>query len=182
MKHRLVTFLAGRRRPGKAGSVCADIELDWVRRRLSASLVLVAATAPFALPFRARAEAPKIEVWTGPSCSCCHEWIERLQAEGFEVVSHDGGNNEARAKLGMPIRYGACHSAEVGGYAIEGHVPAREIHRLLEERPDAIGLAVPAMPRGAPGMDGPVYGGARDPYDVLLIARDSSARVYRSYR
>jgi hypothetical protein len=82
----------------------------------------------------------------------------------------------------MPINFGSCHTGEAGGYAIEGHVPAREIKRVLEERPDAIGLAVPAMPRGSPGMDGPVYGGVRDAYDVLLIRRDGSAVAYQSYR
>ena len=82
----------------------------------------------------------------------------------------------------MPVRYGSCHTAEAAGYAIEGHVPAAEIYRLLEERPAAIGLSVPAMPRGSPGMDGPMYGNVRDPYDVLLIDRDGRARVYRSYR
>jgi hypothetical protein len=82
----------------------------------------------------------------------------------------------------MPVRYGSCHTGAVEGYAIEGHVPAREIHRLLDERPDAIGLAVPAMPRGSPGMDGPAYGNAHDPYDVLLIRRDGSAAIYEPYR
>ena len=82
----------------------------------------------------------------------------------------------------MPISYGSCHTAVIEGYVIEGHVPAREIHRLLEEKPDAIGLAVPAMPRGSPGMDGPVYGGVKDPYDVLLIEHNGEARVFQSYR
>ena len=90
---------------------------------------------------------------------------------------HDGGNSDARARLGMPLPHGGCHSAQVDGYAIEGHVPAREIHRLLNERPAAVGLSVPAMPRGASGMDGPQYGGQRDPYDVLLVMRDGSHRV-----
>lgn len=157
-------------------------EFDRLRRQLTASLLVSTVALPFAAPFRALAAGPSIEVWTGPSCSCCHDWIEHLQANGFEVRSHDGGNGEARARLGMPIQYGSCHTGEVDGFAIEGHVPAREIHRLLEERPAAIGLSVPAMPRGAPGMDGAVYGGVRDPYDVLLIARDGAARVYRSYR
>jgi hypothetical protein len=128
------------------------------------------------------ADRVPIEVWTGPSCSCCHDWIEHLEANGFEVTTHDGGNTDARTRLGMPIDFGSCHTGEVAGFAIEGHVPAREIRRLLDERPDAIGLAVPAMPRGSPGMDGPVYGGVRDPYDVLLIRRDGTAVVYQSYR
>ncbi len=128
------------------------------------------------------AQGQRIEVWTGPSCSCCHEWIKHLEENGFTVVSHDGGNSGARSRLGMPVRYGSCHTAEVAGYAVEGHVPAREVYRLLEERPDAIGLSVPAMPRGSPGMDGPEYGGVVDPYDVLLIGRNGGATVYQSYR
>jgi hypothetical protein len=156
-------------------------EPDTARPKLVAALVLAAVAAPFALRW-ASAQEIAIEVWTGPSCSCCHDWVEHLRANGFAVTSHDGGNTAARAELGMPVHYGSCHSAAVGGYAIEGHVPAREIGRLLEERPDAIALAVPSMPRGSPGMDGPVYGGVRDPYYVLLIARDGSAQVFQSYR
>ena len=113
-------------------------------------------------------------------CACCHEWVAHLEGNGFEVMSHDGDNQQARERLGMPVGYGSCHSAEAGGYAIEGHVPAREIVRLLDERPNAIGLSVPAMPRGAPGMDGPVYRGIEDPYDVLLIGRDGGASVFES--
>ena len=135
------------------------------------------------LALRAKSAEPvSIEVWTGPSCSCCHGWIEHLEASGFEVTTHDGGNSDARARLGMPVQYGSCHTGAVAGYALEGHVPAREINRLLEERPDAVGVAVPSMPRGSPGMDGPSYGGVRDPYDVLLVRRDGSAVVYQSYR
>ena len=87
-----------------------------------------------------------------------------------------------RARLGIPVRYGSCHTALVGGYAIEGHVPAREIRRLLAQRPVAVGLAVPAMPIGSPGMDGPAYGGRKDPFDVLLVGLDGSASVYQPYR
>jgi len=152
---------------------------DLTRRRATAALFL----APLAVSLRlSAAEAPVIEVWTGPGCGCCHDWIEHLEMSGFEVTAHDGGNTAARTRLGMPVTYGSCHTGEVAGYAIEGHVPASEIRRLLEERPEAIGLSVPAMPRGSPGMDGPAYGNVRDPYDVLLIARDGSAVVYRSYR
>ena len=147
------------------------------RRQLTLSLALAAA----AMSSRAAAAKPVIEVWTGPSCSCCRDWVKHLWANGFRTQVHDGGNSEARERLGMPVKYGACHTAAVGDYAIEGHVPAREITRLLKERPVAIGLAVPAMPRGSPGMDGPEYGKQRDPYDVLLILRDGSARVYRPY-
>ena len=150
-------------------------------RRAFARALLLAPVAMASLRLRAAGGTP-IEVWTGPSCSCCRDWIKHLEANGFVITQHDGGNNDARKRLGMPIDFGSCHTGAVAGFAIEGHVPAREIRRLLVERPDAIGLSVPAMPRGSPGMDGPAYGGARDPYDVLLIRRDGSAAVYQSYR
>ncbi len=82
----------------------------------------------------------------------------------------------------MPRHLGSCHTARVDGYVIEGHVPAREIHRLLRERPKALGLAVPGMPIGSPGMDGPEYGRRRDAYDVLLVAADGSTLVYQHYQ
>jgi len=159
--------------------VSTHLAPDIVRRRLSAALLLAPVVGT--LPARAAA-AVSIEVWTGPSCSCCHDWIKHLQANGFEVTTHDGGNSDARTRLGMPVQCGSCHTGEVADYAIEGHVPSREIHRLLEERLDAIGVSVPAMPRGSPGMDGPAYGNVRDPYDVLLIHRNGSAVVYEPYR
>jgi hypothetical protein len=87
----------------------------------------------------------------------------------------------ARARLKVPVRLGSCHTASIGGYAIEGHVPAADSQRLLEQRPDAIGLAVPATPLGSPGMDEPLYGNRQDPYDVLFIARDGSTQVFNSY-
>lgn len=125
---------------------------------------------------------PLVEVWKSPTCGCCKDWIKHLEKNGFSVRSHDEGNTDARVRLGMPIKYGSCHTASVGGYALEGHVPAREIHRLLKERPKAVGLAVPAMPIGSPGMDGPEYGNRKDPYDVLLVRRDGNSTVFQPYR
>lgn len=147
------------------------------RRQLTFSIALAAV----AMSSHAAAPRQSIEVWTGPSCSCCKDWVKHLETNGFRARVHDGGNGDARARLGMPLKYGSCHTAAIGGYALEGHVPAREIRRLLKERPAAIGLSVPAMPRGSPGMDGPAYGQQRDPYDVLLVLRDGSARVFQSY-
>jgi Cu/Ag efflux protein CusF len=97
------------------------------------------------------------------------------------VKVNETGNGAMRAKLGIPQQLGSCHTALVGGYAIEGHVPAADVRRLLRERPQAVGLAVPGMPVGAPGMDDPAYGGRRDPFDVLLVARSGETRVYASY-
>lgn len=130
----------------------------------------------------AAAAVPVVEVWKSPSCGCCKEWITHLRANGFRTVIHDSGNAAARARLGIALAQGSCHTAQVGGYAIEGHVPASDILRLLKEAPRATGLAVPGMPVGSPGMDGAAYGGRRDPYDVLLIAKDGSASIYQSHR
>ncbi len=165
----------------KQGIAVADGEPDRQRRAFVTGLFAGAITLPFSAPLRA-SDKLAIEVWTGPSCGCCKDWVRYIEGNGFAVRSHESGNSEARARLGMPVRFGSCHTAEIAGYAIEGHVPVREIRRLLEERPEAIGIAVPAMPRGSPGMDGPAYGNIHDPYDVLLIALDGSPSVFQSYR
>jgi hypothetical protein len=125
--------------------------------------------------------ALRIEVWKDPNCGCCKDWIVHLERHGFRTQTHDTGNNAARQRLGMPQKYASCHTAVIEQYVIEGHVPAREIQRLLRERPTALGLAVPGMPVGSPGMDGKIYGDRKDRYDVLLIARDGSSRVFQSY-
>ncbi len=121
------------------------------------------------------------EVWKDPDCGCCKDWITHLQANGYQVKVRDSGREAIAKKLGVERRYGSCHTALIGGYAIEGHVPAREIARLLKDKPQAVGLAVPGMPVGTPGMDGAAYGGRQDSYDVLLLARDGSAKVYQHY-
>jgi hypothetical protein len=129
--------------------------------------------------------SPQVEVWKDPDCGCCKDWVAHLEANGFSVRVHDSGNTDARKRLGIPDKLGSCHTGEVSAkgkrYALEGHVPAREVHRLLKEAPKAIGLAVPGMPVGSPGMDAPLYGGRKDPYDVLLVFQDGSNRVYQSY-
>jgi hypothetical protein len=125
---------------------------------------------------------PLITMWKSPTCGCCKDWEIYLQKNGFNVKAISEGNEQIRKKLGMPIQYGSCHTALVNGYVIEGHVPASEIKRLLFEKPKALGLAVPAMPIGSPGMDGSEYGGKKDPYDVLLISANGKSSVYQSYR
>ena len=92
-----------------------------------------------------------------------------------------------RAKLGLPQNLGSCHTALVGGYVVEGHVPAADVRKLLKEKPKALGITVPGMPIGSPGMDGPEYGGRKDPFDVLLVTKslmrsDVSTSVFTSYR
>lgn len=148
------------------------------RRQLLASAA--ALLAPAAV-LAADSAAPLVEIWKDPNCGCCQDWVLHLQAAGLRTRVDDVGNAAMRKRLGIDLKYGSCHTARVGGYALEGHVPAREILRLLKERPKALGLAVPGMPIGSPGMDGPVYGARRDAYDVLLLSRDGSARVYQHY-
>lgn len=137
-----------------------------------------------ALPLAAIAaqpQSPLVEVWKDPSCGCCKDWVTGLEQAGFLVRVVEIGNNAIRAQLGIPVELGSCHTARVAGYAIEGHVPAREIRRLLREKPKAIGLAVPGMVVGSPGMDGPVYKGRKDAYSVLLIQQGGKTSVYQKY-
>jgi hypothetical protein len=139
--------------------------------RIALALVLLSASAAFAQG------APKVEVFKSASCGCCGGWVEHMRQNGFEVTTHDVDDvPAARKKLGMPDRLGSCHSAKVAGYAIEGHVPAADIRRLLKEMPKAIGLAVPGMVPSSPGMDGP-----KTAYDTLLVKRDGSTNVYASH-
>jgi len=148
-----------------------------VRRRLLGGLL-----AGYALPALANTQKITVDVWKDPNCGCCQDWIDYLEGEGYAVRVFNQGNQAARQRLGLPERYGSCHTALVGGYVVEGHVPAADIRRLLKEKPKALGIAAPGMPVGAPGMDGPAYGGRRDPYDVLLVQADGRARIYLSYR
>lgn len=121
---------------------------------------------------------PVLMVYKSANCGCCTEWIRHLQRNGFTVKAQDVGNPSAyRKKIGIPDTLGSCHTALVQDYAIEGHVPASEIRRLLAERPEAIGLGVPAMPLGSPGMDDP----RNDPYDVLFVQASGSYSTYRHY-
>jgi hypothetical protein len=124
---------------------------------------------------------PVMQVWKDPNCGCCNDWVDYLRREGFRIQTFDTGNTAMRRRLGLPMQYASCHTALIGGYVVEGHVNAREIRRILAEKPEALGLAVPGMPVGSPGMDGPEYGERRDPYDVLLVLRDGTSRVFQSY-
>lgn len=108
---------------------------------------------------------PLVVVHKSPTCGCCNAWIEHLRAYGFTVESRDHEDmGQVKAALGVPHGYGSCHTAEVDGYVIEGHVPAADIHRLLAERPSLRGLTVPGMPVGSPGME---QGTRVQPYEVI---------------
>jgi hypothetical protein len=155
------------------------------RRTLLLNALALAAGATAGLAGASASSPTVIEVWKTPTCGCCKDWIKHLQANGFEVKAHDVSDavkRDYRQRLGLADRFGSCHTALVGGYLLEGHVPASEIQRLLKDKPRALGLAVPGMPVGSPGMDGPEYGGRKDPYDVLLVQRGGTSSVYQSYR
>lgn len=126
----------------------------------------------------AQAAATTIDVYKSPSCSCCGKWIEHVRKAGFEVQIHESSNlPAARRAAGMPDKFGSCHTATVNRYALEGHVPAADIQRLLKEKPKAVGLAVPSMPTGAPGMDVP----NSPPYQTLLVQADASSSVFAQH-
>ncbi len=121
-----------------------------------------------------------IHVGKTRGCGCCIAWMERLAEAGFTPEGENMGGALIRLKMdrGIPVNMFSCHTATVEGYTIEGHVPHADITRLLEDRPDAVGLAVPGMPIGAPGMD---FGDRADAYDVLLVYSDGTTEVFSSY-
>jgi hypothetical protein len=138
-------------------------------------LTLFALGAAVNLPASA---ADAVDVYKSPYCGCCEKWVEHLQQAGFAVRTHDVNDvPAARQRLGMPERLGSCHTAKVAGYVVEGHVPAADIRRLLKEKPKAIGLAVPSMPPGSPGMESP----KPVPYNTLLVQAGGATTVFAKH-
>ncbi|GAA0592414.1 DUF411 domain-containing protein [Craurococcus roseus] len=144
---------------------------------------LLAASVALALPGAAPAAAARrLQVWRDPNCGCCGGWVEHMRAAGFRVEEQlVASPAPARRMLGIPADLLSCHAAAVGGYALEGHVPASAVERLLAERPAGIrGLAVPGMPLGSPGMEVP--GRLEDDYDVVAFADGPAHRVFMRFR
>jgi hypothetical protein len=142
-------------------------------RRLSflAPLALIACASA--------ATAATLEVVKTPTCGCCTEWVERMKAAGFTVKARNVENTSPVAKAaGVPDRLRSCHTAKIGGYVIEGHVPAADIKRLLAQKPKAVGLSVPGMVAGSPGME---MGGPSDRYQVMLIQKDGKHTVWATH-
>ncbi len=145
---------------------------------LSAFIALAFISGVIASSVPAPALAAEMMVYKSPWCGCCKKWIAHMRANGHSVRVTNMENLDLIKKMAsVPDRLQSCHTAMVGGYAVEGHVPAQDIARLLAERPKAKGLAVPGMPAGAPGMEQ----GAPERYDVLMFQRDGSASVYSRY-
>lgn len=143
------------------------------------------AAAPAVAPavaslLRAAPDADVIQVYKSPTCGCCGDWIEHLEEHGFTVEVIDEPNMFAvKSELGLPRDLASCHTARVAGYLVEGHVPAQDIQRLLEDRPQLAGLAVPGMPVGSPGME--VEGQPADAYDVVAFDAAGTTSVWASY-
>src|ERR1700720_226470 len=129
-------------------------------------------------PSDTAAKKPTITVYKDPACGCCKKWIEHLVKHGYRVDAKDTPNmTEIKRTLGVPSGLTACHTAVVNGYLIEGHVPAADIARLLEQKPKIAGLAVPGMPMGSPGMEGP----RAQHYQVFSFDKAGKTKVFASY-
>lgn len=127
----------------------------------------------------AEADLPTVVAYRSPTCGCCELWVEHMRAAGFRVdVKTTNDMGSVKSQAGVPPGGGSCHTAHVGDYFVEGHVPAADVKRLLAQKPDARGLTVPGMVKGSPGME---QGGIRQPYDVLLVAKDGSTSIFASH-
>ncbi len=149
-----------------------------MNRRTLLSLA-VAAAALASVPSLAKTALPQVDVYKNPDCGCCGAWVDHLKAAGFPVKVHEMPDTSAvRKRYGIPDEFGSCHTGVVAGYALEGHVPADDVKRLLAKKPRAAGLSVPGMPVGSPGMEA---GSRKDPYQVLLIDKAGRSSVFASY-
>ena len=120
-------------------------------------------------------EQPKMVVYKSPTCGCCVKWVEHMQNAGFTVESRDMRDmGSIKKQLGIPSVASSCHTAVIDGYVIEGHVPAQYVQKLLRERPDIPGIAVPGMPIGSPGMEVP----NAKPYEVVTFSKDTLTGVF----
>jgi len=151
-----------------------------VTRKLFFALTLIVATAAIALQAQAQRNAgPSVDVFKSATCGCCAKWVDHMRHAGFTVHVTDleeADLQKIKARYGVPASAQSCHTARVGGFTVEGHVPATEVKRLLKEKPAVVGLAVPGMPLGSPGME--VAGMKPQPYNVLTFDKNGSMTVY----
>jgi hypothetical protein len=149
-----------------------------------AAVVIAANVVAYAQPkAQTRSSTPKaaaaantpVAVYKTATCGCCGNWVQHMNAQGFACnVTNLADLNEVKVKYGVPANLQSCHTSLVGGYVIEGHVPAADIQRLLKEKPAIVGLAAPGMPAGSPGMDVP----NSPPYEVIAFEKNGRQRVY----
>ena len=146
----------------------------WLRT-VAAVLVAALLGAGWWLATPEPAYAGEITVYKSPTCQCCELWLRHMRRAGFEVIERNVPDmGSVKKEHGVPSSLTSCHTSVVGGYVVEGHVPAEVVTRLLDERPIVAGLAVPGMPAGSPGMES----GGKEPYDVLTFTRDDETAVY----
>ena len=143
-----------------------------------AAFILMSVGGYFGLSLQAKEKGPDIVVYKSPTCGCCNKWVKHLETSGFNVKAINKRNmNPVKQQFGVKKEYQSCHTAKVGKYFIEGHVPASDIKKLLKDKSNAKGLAVPGMPMGSPGMEGH----RKDNYSVLLIDDHNKSKVYSQY-
>jgi hypothetical protein len=144
-----------------------------------AALAAIATLTSAQSPPSANQQTPTVTVFKDPNCGCCKLWVDHLRKHAFTVVTKDTSDVASFKRSGrVPERHQSCHTAFVGGYVIEGHVPAADIQRLLKEKPKVAGLAVGGMPVGSPGME---VGSRKDPYDVVAFNRDGTTKVFAKH-
>jgi hypothetical protein len=149
----------------------------WLARAAAGAAVLV--TGP-AAALAAAAPAPTITIYKTPQCGCCQKWVMHVAAAGFKPAINDVEDIDAiKQRYGVPAALQSCHTALVGGYVVEGHVPAADIKRLLAERPKVVGIAVPGMPAGTPGMEMP--GAPADRYEVTAFLANGTTRRFAAH-
>jgi len=145
---------------------------------LAGAVTLIARRATAAVPLRSAVARPPVTVYKDASCGCCRKWIEHMQSSGFTVDAHDSADMDAvKDHYGVPSDVRSCHTALVGSYVVEGHVPAADVDRMLKEQPKAAGLSVPGMVMGSPGMEGSMS----KPYTVLAFQKTGATTTFASH-
>jgi hypothetical protein len=149
---------------------------DWLQLTLAGAATALISRRAFSATLAPR----RLTIYKSPTCGCCANWVKHVQSAGFTVDAHDVGDDmlaQIKDNAGIPQALRSCHVAVSGAYAFEGHVPADLVKKVLDEKPELIGLAVPGMPVGSPGME---MGGRTDRYDVVAFAKDGKRWTYAS--
>ncbi len=150
------------------------------KSRILAAFLIGAGIAVAVIAFRQSSgqDLPSITVYKSPTCGCCAKWVDHLEENGFKVRTIDTHDTaELKVRYGVPGDLRSCHTALVDGYVVEGHVPADDIKNMLSEKPDVVGIAVPGMPVGTPGMED---GDRKDPYDIIAFQKNGKRSVFAS--
>ena len=148
---------------------------DWIRKTTVLGAVLTVSADRLTAVAAAPPGPPELTVYKDPGCGCCKLWVDHMKAAGFSVTAHDVSDmNAVKRDMGVPASLASCHTGRVAGYIVEGHVPGDLVQKMLAEKPTFAGLAVPGMPMGSPGMEGP----RKDAYDVIAFEKTGKTTVY----